>query len=69
MSQTSVNVRPHWPWAIAVVLKPAEQIPARRETHNMMLNHYRQTKNVMVSHDPKATGSIDVTLETEDGDY
>jgi len=24
---------------------------------------------VMVSHDPKATGSIDVTLETEDGDY
>ncbi len=27
-----------------------------RETHKMMLNHYQQTKNVLVSYDPKAMG-------------
>jgi aldehyde dehydrogenase len=27
-----------------------------RETHKMMLNHYQQTKNLLVSYDPKAMG-------------
>jgi aldehyde dehydrogenase len=27
-----------------------------RETHKMMLNHYQQTKNMLVSYDPKAMG-------------
>ena len=27
-----------------------------RETHKMMLEHYRQTKNVHVSYDPNALG-------------
>ncbi|MEM6517256.1 MAG: aldehyde dehydrogenase family protein, partial [Bacteroidota bacterium] len=27
-----------------------------RETHKMMLNHYRQTKNMLISHDKKALG-------------
>ncbi len=27
-----------------------------RETHKMMLNHYQQTKNVLVSYDPKPMG-------------
>jgi acyl-CoA reductase-like NAD-dependent aldehyde dehydrogenase len=27
-----------------------------RETHKMMLDHYQQTKNVLVSYSPKALG-------------
>ena len=27
-----------------------------RETHKMMLDHYQQTKNVLVSYSPKAMG-------------
>ena len=27
-----------------------------RENHLMMLNHYQQTKNLLVSYDPKPTG-------------
>ncbi len=27
-----------------------------RETHKMMLNHYQQTKNLLVSYSPKALG-------------
>ncbi len=27
-----------------------------RETHKMMLNHYRQTKNMLISHDKNAIG-------------
>ncbi|MDP4588221.1 MAG: aldehyde dehydrogenase family protein, partial [Flavobacteriales bacterium] len=27
-----------------------------RETHKMMLNHYRQTKNMLISYDKKALG-------------
>lgn len=27
-----------------------------RETHKMMLNHYRQTKNMLISYDKKAMG-------------
>jgi aldehyde dehydrogenase len=27
-----------------------------RENHKMMLDHYQQTKNMLVSYDPKAMG-------------
>ena len=30
--------------------------PSKRETHKMMLDHYQQTKNMLVSYSPKALG-------------
>jgi aldehyde dehydrogenase len=41
-----------------VNLSPATARPicAVRETHQMMLEHYSQTKNLLVSYDPKPMG-------------
>ena len=33
-----------------------EQSGIGRETHKMMLDHYQQTKNLLVSYSPKALG-------------
>lgn len=33
-----------------------KQVGIGRETHRMMLDHYQQTKNLLVSYDPKPMG-------------
>lgn len=37
-------------------LKYSKQSGIGRENHKMMLSHYQQTKNLLVSYDPNALG-------------
>ena len=42
--------------AIEIAFGGYKQSGVGRETHKMMLEHYQQTKNVLVSHDPNPMG-------------